>query len=1272
MTGYKFSSLLRRRWLWALAGFFFAIPLTVLAWIYWVLLPNLPHYKDDIVSLLSSATGYTITLEKIDGEWGGARPRFTLEGVGISERGRRLLYFSKLEGRFGWRTLIALEPRFHELFVEAPGLTVRRGRDGMIHVGGFKVDPNSPDTSFSDWLLKQGVIRMEGATLAWVDDTRDSPPLVLRNVTFLMQSLLNRHAIQVNLTPPAHLAKPLTLKGVLYGRSLSKLEDWRGKLDLNIPALELAAWQPWLPAAYAQARGHGKLGAGIEIAHGRMSAISAELNLAALYLEAPEFAAPLDLARVTGVIGWTRKQGANIGATQTVYARGLSVGDRGGISAGPLDLSYRWGDGEKQITAAHLSLREMAGVLHALPLEDSLKALAGRLAPRGRVDSLDLTWQGQIDIADKFSVNAHFANLGWAADGIYPGADNLSGMLVGNEEKGTYAIAGKTAGFDLPSLFAEPQLRFDALNIRGGWKREKGKLYTFDIAEAVISNADFAASLYGRFGFGGSGHQLADLTGRVERANGPRIERYLPLAINEDIHAWLRDSVLRGEVRQGTFKLQGDLAKFPFRTAEEGIFRIAGKVHGGQLRFATSYPQIDDIEGELLFDGIRMEIHSDNARIYGAQLRKVKALIPDLETTNELLEVSGEAAGPAQEFIRFVNFSPVNEIIGGLTDEMTATGDILLQLNIKVPLRHNHLTTLAGRLSFDGNTIFPGPDLPRLENVGGALDFTDQSVSIRRMNARILGGPAAMTAVTEGGKVWVRAKGTLMASALDSWLGQGFAGRLSGQADWAGELRMDRETPQLRLESNLFGMGARLPAPMEKAADKARDLVYEMQGLADGSRSSMLQYGNVASMTWISAPTPAGFRLKRGEIIFDGKAQMPSEPGLQIKGSLSHFDLGGWVDILPLALGGEGTELAGIDLSLGSLDLLGRQFHDISVKGRLKGNLMRISVTGQEMAGHLTYRHANDESAARLSVQLKQFILPDSTPSMPISGSSAMRLQEAGFPAVDLAVEDLKFGSRPMGRLEVMARSIPGGMAIDKLNLLHPDSEIRMSGTWKGAGLGETRMKVNAEIKDAGLMLGRFGHANTLRKGLAEIEGEVTWRRSPADFSFDTLDGTLRLKAKNGQFLKVEPGAGKLMGVISLQSLPRRITMDFRDVFSEGFAFDEISSTMQLADGRVYTNDFLMKGPSATVRMSGVAKLKDESVRLRVKVSPKLSESVAVAGALLGGPVAGLGALVLQKALKDPIEEATSFEYLIDGPWSNPAVTKLVKPKPVQEKEPDS
>lgn len=1270
MPGFKFSSLLHRRWVWAAAGLFFAVPALLLFLFYWWLLPNLPQYKDEVADLLSSATGYTITLDKLEGEWGGARPRLTLEGVRVSEGNRPVLYFSKLEGRFGWRTLIALEPRFHELVIDAPAVTVRRSQDGMLHIGGLRVDPNSPDTSFTDWLLKQYAVRLQGVTVAWMDDTLGGQPLVLRNVSFQMQNLFNRHAFQLGLAPPAYLAKPLTLNGVLYGRTLSQRKDWRGEINLNIPALELAAWRQWLPAEYRQLSGHGSVVANIELDQGRLSASNLKVNLAKLHLEMPQMASKVELERLLGEIGWKLERSEKSDEVQTVYVRDLELKNPLHRQTAPIDFSYQWGAGEQKITATRLPLEEVTGLANALIQEEGRKAKLASLDLKGMIDMLELNWRGELTTPEKFSMDARFAGLGWAADGEQPGVANLSGMLSGNEEKGVYVLSSKEAGFDLPTLFAEPQIRFDTLNIRGGWKRLGQSQYSIEIADAIVSNEDLSATIHGRYELGKNGPGVADLSGRVERGKGASVGRYLPLVIGEATRDWLRTAILAGDVKEGSFKLQGDLSKFPFKSAEEGVFRVTGRISNGQLRYADDYPQIDGIEGELLFEGIRMEIRADRARIFGAQLNKVKAVIPDLETYDELLEVNGEAIGPAQEFIRFVNFSPVTDRIDGLTEEMTANGDLRLQLNMKMPLRRSEQTTVAGRLLFNKNEIFPGPDMPRLEQVGGTLDFTGATIATQKMTARILGGPATVTVATESGQVRVRGQGTFMASALDTWFGKEIADRLSGQSDWKGELRFGHgKKSLLHLESNLTGLNSRLPAPMEKQASKPAQFVFELRGQDDDTKWSSIQYGAIATAAWISAPTPAGYKLERGELNFGGKAQIPGEPGLQLSGAVSDFNLGEWLDILPSGQAKKAIGVSGIDLTLASLEMLGRQFHDIAIKGKLKGNLLRTSVTGQGITGNLTFRRA-EETSARISAQFRQFTLPDRLPYA--SPNKAIHIQAASLPALDLQVEELKFGSRPMGRLEVVAHGVPDGMAIEQLNLTHADSVYRMTGTWKDTGLGETRMKVNGDIKDVGQMLSRFGYPDAVRKGAATVAGEVTWLRSPADFSFDTLDGTLRLEAKNGQFLKIDAGAGKLLGIASLQSLPRRITLDFRDVFSEGFAFDEIYSTMQVADGAIYTNDFLMKGPAATVKMSGVAKLKDESVKLRVKVIPKISEGVAVAGALLGGPVAGVGALLMQKVLKDPFEEAISFEYLVDGKWDSPTVTKLAKPKSAQGKEPDS
>lgn len=1256
-------SFFRRNWLKGLLALMVGFPLLVLAVSYWWLLPNLPRYKDTVASVLSAATGYTITLEQIDGEWGGARPRIALEGVRLYEGNRPLLHFSRLEGRFGWRSLLTFEPRFHDLSVSAPAIAVRRAGNGMFHVGGLRIDPNSKDTSFSDWLLKQGEVKVEGATVAWIDEASGSPPLVLRNVAFNLQNLLRRHVFTLRAMPPANVATPVVIEGMLLGRSLSAKNEWHGTMNTGIDAVSLEALRPWLPAAWSGARGHGSIALTTEIDKGQLVSLETKLNLANLHFKLDDQHPPVNLERATGKFGWKQESGS-----QTLWGRRAVLKPAGEAASGPFDLAFKWGGEERSVVVSDVRLDALASLAGSLPLEPSWAERLRVSQPKGLIEELALRWRGEFSSPKAFSVQGKFAGLGWAANGQLPGTSNLSGTLRGDEENGVYTLTGAKAAIDLPTVFSDPRLLFDTLNIRGGWKKQLPRGYTLEIAEAALSNADLSAHVFGRYHWLGEGPGVADLSGRLDRATGPRVERYLPLVVNEDTHIWLRQGILRGDVSEATFQLKGDLSRFPFRHSGEGVFKITGAVKDAQIHFADDYPVIDHIDGELIFDGARMEIRSDKASIYGAQLDKVRAVIPDLGAKEELLNITGEAAGPAQEFIRFVNFSPVTDRIGGLTEEMSATGNLHLLMNIKVPLRHSRDTTLAGRLTFSGNTVFPGPDLPRLEQVGGQLEFTDIGVTTPQMTAKVLGGDANFSATTENGAVKVRGQGLLKATALDTWMGKEIASRLSGQTNWKGELTLGRDQTRVRLESALTGLESRLPAPMNKSASSAIPLLLEHQTINRNEDGFNLQYGRLASAVWTTQQTPAGHRLDRGELRFGDKAKLPAESGLQVSGYVRTFDLGGWVDLLPKGGEGEATHLSGINLTLARLDFLGRSFHDIAVSGKLKSNLLRASVKGREMEGNLTYRLASD-TPARLSMQFRHFTLPEPVESR---GGEAVALEPEGMPAMDVQVDDLTIGDRSMGRLEAFAHGIPKGLAIDQLNLIHKDSIVSMSGEWKDTGKGETRMKMNAEIRNAGQALERFGYGNALRRGTAQIQGEVTWQGSPADFAFGTLAGTLQMTAKSGQFTKVEPGAGKLLGVLSLQSIPRRLSLDFRDVFSEGFAFDQISSTMQLAKGTVYTNDFLMKGPSATVKMSGLAKLQDESVRLRVKVIPKLSEGVAVAGALLGGPVAGLGALVMQKALKDPIEEAISFEYLVDGGWDDPTVTKLAKPKPIQEQESDS
>jgi len=169
----------------------------------------------------------------------------------------------------------------------------------------------------------------------------------------------------------------------------------------------------------------------------------------------------------------------------------------------------------------------------------------------------------------------------------------------------------------------------------------------------------------------------------------------------------------------------------------------------------------------------------------------------------------------------------------------------------------------------------------------------------------------------------------------------------------------------------------------------------------------------------------------------------------------------------------------------------------------------------------------------------------------------------------------------------------------------------------------------------------------------------LSWASSPQSIDYATLSGNLQLKAEKGQFAELEPGAAKLLGILSLQALPRRVTLDFHDMFSKGFAFDNITSSINFSQGVATTDKLRINGPLAEVNMSGQVNLEQETQQLNVKVTPSYTSSLALAGLLIANPIIGGAAYLVQKAFKDPLGHLITYEYNITGTWADPVVMKI-------------
>jgi uncharacterized protein YhdP len=304
----------------------------------------------------------------------------------------------------------------------------------------------------------------------------------------------------------------------------------------------------------------------------------------------------------------------------------------------------------------------------------------------------------------------------------------------------------------------------------------------------------------------------------------------------------------------------------------------------------------------------------------------------------------------------------------------------------------------------------------------------------------------------------------------------------------------------------------------------------------------------------------------------------------------------------------------------------------------------------------------NPEGKGRLVAKLERLTLTDPTPGAP---PERREDNPADLPALDVAAEHFEFRGRWLGRLDLKAQPAGDEWRIDRLDIANGHAQFKSSGGWRRTAAGSiTTLALKLDAENLNALFAQFGFGDYLKRGTGSLEGNLAWAGYPYEFALAALAGTLKVDARRGQFAKIETGAGKLLGLLSLQSLPRRAMFDFRDIFNDGFAFERIQGDVKVARGVLLVEDFEISGPSAFVSLTGEVSLPQETQALTMQVVPEVSESLALAATVLGTPVLGLSTLLLSKLLKNPFGKVVAYEYQVTGSWDNPQVTRLSAPPP--------
>jgi len=893
---------------------------------------------------------------------------------------------------------------------------------------------------------------------------------------------------------------------------------------------------------------------------------------------------------------------------------------------------------------------------------------------------------------------------------------------------------------DLPGVFDEPRLMLDQLSTEAQWKRS-GQKIDLQLRNLQFSNADLQGQAQVRWRTDdhaagppmmvGSPDRrfpgLIDLQGSLNRADGSRVHRYLPLLMDVDVRQYVRDAVVKGQLSEVKFKVAGPVDYLPFTSPAQGDFQVSFKVRDGHFVYvpkflqppgAAPWPALTQLDGEVVFNRATLDVKGVSGKVAGLpglQLIKADARIADL-MQGSTVELTTDIRGALSDALGFVNASPLGEMIGQGLAKTVANGRADYRFRLKLPIYDIDKAKVEGTVTLPGNDVKFGTDAPLLAQLKGVVSVTDQGFSVVGAHATLLGGDVRIDGGTRAPissgdsktMVALNAQGTLTAQGLRQAKDLGVASRLaehaSGSAAYTASLMFRRGVSELMFTSNLQGMALSLPAPLAKTAEMALPIRFENLLLPQSMNAGQtlqdqlsLSIGQVAAINYVrdvSGPEPRVIRGGIGVGLEAGEAVPAPETGVGANIKLTTVDLDAWEDILDEAPGSgiapaapAAAAASSAALTMGYLPTLmairakelkvqGRSLNNVVVGGSREGPNWRANIHAAELNGYLEFRQPGALGTGRIYARLSRLSLAASEAS---KVQAILDEQPASIPALDIVVEDLELRGKKLGRVEIEAANrgptaAEGGVPewqLSKFKLIVPEATLAATGHWAAVPLAGPRaaqpagdrrratMNFKLEIVDSGELLKRFGMSGVIRRGKGKLEGQIAWMGSPLSLDYPSLSGQFNVNVESGQFMKADPGIAKLLGVLSLQSLPRRLTLDFRDVFSQGFAFDFVRGDVAISQGVARTNNLQMSGVNAAVLMEGTAGIADETQHLKVVVVPEIDAGTALLIATVINPAIGLGSFLAQMFLRRPLMEAATQEFQIDGTWSDPKITKV-------------
>ncbi len=1254
------------------------ILLAIAVGLFRLFLPQLTEYQEEIKGWASEAIGMQVEFSGMDARWGLSGPELKFYGTELIRPSTQTRALAASEVGIGVSLIRLLSDRtlvVDTVSIRDTSIEIRQLEDGSWRIQGTGVDellaihtPNGNGIGRIEVIVEDVELQLIHAG--------DARPTFIDVPNVVVSADDVRVAVDADLRFDESIGDRVQFSATRIKPAPEETSPWNVTIEANgLNLTGIRELYPQTPHEFES--GSADIDLSVAVLGTRVANASAEFNLEGVSLEGE------DPFAVSGRVEWNSDANGWLFAADSVdlvTARGAWPRTSARVEAAT--------DRERRILALEVAAEylDLADVRTIAPwLEEEQRAMLDAWRPDGIVRQLELRLGESL--TDDYFISAALTDVGVASVEGRPGLRGFTGNIRADNEGGRLEIASEYAALSAPGVLNEP-IDIDAIEGTVVWRRSGGQLTVLSDSIALTTQI-FDSESSVEVTLDGDGSPFVDLSSTWSISDLAAFRRYLPEPVMKPkMYLWFQQALLGGSISRARTTFYGSVDEFPF-TDGEGRFVTEASVRDFQFRYNPQFPIAEIFEAEVLLDNARL--FSDQNRSSSLGNRTVDARIEIADLRNPVFTMQSYTVGTLQTLHDFASNSPIQGVFGGNLDLVTVSGDGSVALDLTVPIRNWRSFEFTTVLQSSNGTIEIAGVPAALSDLSGTVTVDRESVASESLAATFLGEPVSITLMnsTEPDYQVVGSMfGVAGAEALISELGVPLVQRLEGQSNYrvdvlfpkrrinmAGQLMdavievMPTTEPipfMVRASSDLNGLAIDLPPPYGKPADQSRNVTAEAVFISGGEliRVTGEAENEFAWQLDFVRFEEQSLDFDRGVVMLgDAEMESPDVRGLHVRGQMDRLDLAEW-----FALGSGGAVGSGavdrvrsIDVDIGDLRLLGQRFENHRVRVDRSARDWLVQIEGEQASGSafVPYEFTAERE---LVLDMERLELPGSGLSEEEAAlaeeSGVSTFDPRGLPAISLKAGEFAIGNRFFGAVEADFARTPDGLFAESIVARDASFEIVGNGGWEadpddpmGSVSSLTATLTSSDIETT---MARLDYQPGIDGDDMAVLLDLSWSGGPSMDFFDSLDGEVQLRVGAGQLVEVEPGAGRMIGLLSIVALPRRLSLDLSDVFERGFGFDEISGRFAIEDGVARTCDLALSGPAADIGIIGSVDLVNRGYEQTAIVSPGVGNTLPVVGLVAGGPQGAAVMFLFSQIFKEPLEGVGQVYYSISGSWDEP------------------